>query len=102
MVDTVGGGKGRLGKLIVAEFNGFGEQRGLVGAVHDVKAAVVVEGRSNVEAITGTKVTRLASVGIVVDEEFVSKGVNWCGVVAMGAVEVIPGGDVRIQCGLVE
>ena len=67
-----------------------------------MKAAVVVEDRANVEAVTGLKFPRLVSVGLVVDENFASKGDNWWGVVAMGAVEVLPGGDGRIQCFLVD
>ena len=67
-----------------------------------MKAVVVVEGGANIEAVTGPKVPSLASFGIVVDEEFESKGAKWCGLVAMGAVELLPGRYGRIQCGLVE
>ena len=63
---------------------------------------MLVEGGANVEAVTGPKVPRLASVGIVVDEYFSSNGGNWCGVVAMGYFEVLPGKYGRIQCGLVD
>ena len=58
----------------------------------------MVEGRADVETITGTKVPRLACVGLVVDEDFSSKGAKWCGIVAMGDIEVLPGGNGRIQC----
>ena len=67
-----------------------------------MKSAVVVEGGSDVEDITGPKFPRLASVGLVVDEDLSYKGAKWCVVVAMGAIEVLPGGDGRIQCGLAE
>ena len=93
MGDTVSGGNGRMGKIRVTEFDGVGEQQGLGGVVHDVKAAVLVEGGADVEAVTGPKVPRLASVGLVVDEGFASKRANWCGVVAMGAAEVLLGED---------
>ena len=102
MGDAVGGGKGRLGKVRVMEFNLIGEQQGLGGAVYDVKSVVVVEGVDDFETIIVSKFPSLMSVGIVVDEEFVSNGGNWCGVVVMGASEVLPGGDGWIQFGLAE
>ena len=102
MGDEVRGGKGRLCKVRVAKFYGIGKQRGLGGAVHDVKSAVVVKCGADVEAIRSSKVPRLASVGVVVDEDFASIGAKWCVVVSMGVVEVLPGGDGRIECGLVE
>ena len=67
-----------------------------------MKSAVVVEGGAYVEAVTGPKVPRLASIGLVGDDDFASKGAKLCGVVAMGDVEVLPGRDGRIQCGLVD
>ena len=44
-----------------------------------MKAAVVVEDGADVEAVTGLKVPRLVSVGLVVDENFASKGDKCCG-----------------------
>ena len=102
MGDMVGNGKERLGKVRVTEFVGIGEHQGLGGDVHDMKAEVVVEVGANVEAVMGSKVLIIASVGLVVDEEFSSKGSKWCGVVAMGDVEVLPGIGGRISCGLAE
>ena len=67
-----------------------------------MKSAVVVEGKTDVESVTRTKVPRLASVGLVAYEVFASKGAKWCDVVAIGDVKVCPGGDGWIQCGLVE
>ena len=67
-----------------------------------MKSAVVMEGGADVEAVAVPKVPRLTSVGIAMDEDFVSKGSKWCGVVATGAVELLPVRDGRIQCGLVE
>ena len=64
-----------------------------------------MEGRVYVESVTGSKVPIISCVGFVVDEDFASEGENkvkGCGVVSMGAVEVLPGGDGRIQCVLVE
>ena len=55
---------------------------------------------ADVEAITSLKVPRLVSVGIVVDDDFASKGDKWCGVVAMGANELLLGRDGRIRCDL--
>ena len=63
-----------------------------------MKSAVVVEGGADLEAVTGPKVPRLAIVVLVVDEDPVSKGGKWCGAVSKGYVEVLPGGDGRIQC----
>ena len=62
----------------------------------------MVEGRADVEAVTGAKLPRISSVGLVVDKNFASKGGKWCGVVAIGAVEVLPGGYGRIKFSLVE
>ena len=45
-----------------------------------------MEFRSYVEAVTGSKAPRIASVGLVVDEEFKSEGDKWCSVLAMGSV----------------
>ena len=61
-----------------------------------------MEGGAHVESVAGTKFPRLVCVGLVVDEEFVSKGAKWCGIVAMGAVEVLPGRYGSIQCILVD
>ena len=86
----------------MTEFDGVGEQQGLGGFFHDVKSEVAVEGRAYVESVTGLKVPRLARVGLVVDEDFASKGAKWCDIVTMRAVEVLSGGDGRIQCGLAD
>ena len=67
-----------------------------------MKVVVLVEGRTNVEAVTGSKVPIIARVGLVVGEDFVSKGAKWCEIVATGTVELLPGGDVSIQCALAE
>ena len=67
-----------------------------------MKALVVVEGGADVEAVMVPKVPRLAIVGIVVGEEISTKGGKWCGIVAIGAVKVLPGIDGRIQCDLEE
>ena len=67
-----------------------------------MKAAVVVEGGADVEAATGPKFPRLAGVGLVVGDYFATKGSKWCGVIDMGSVEVLPGGDLGIQCSLAE
>ena len=56
----------------------------------------MMEGGDDVEAVTGPKFRRLACVGLVVDEDFSSKGAKWCGIVAMGDIEVLPGGNGRI------
>ena len=62
----------------------------------------MVEVRLDVEAVTGPKVPRLARVGLVVDDNFASKGAKWCGIVAMEDIELTPDRDGRIQCGLAE
>ena len=61
-----------------------------------MEAELVLEGGADVEAIPGTKVPRIARIGLVVDEDFESKGDKWCGIVTMGEVEVLPGGDGSI------
>ena len=61
-----------------------------------MEAAVVVEGGANVESITGPKVPRLARFWLVLDGDFASKESKWCGIVTVGGVEVLPGGDGRV------
>ena len=56
----------------------------------------MLEGGADVEAIPGTKVPRIARIGLVAYEDFASKGDKWCGIVTMGEVEVLPGGDGSI------
>ena len=65
-----------------------------------MKSAVVVEVGDDVEAVTGSKIPRLASDDLVVNEDIAYKGAKWSSVVAMGAVEVLTGLYGRIQCGL--
>ena len=67
-----------------------------------MKASVVVEGGADVGAVTGPKFPRLARVGLVMNEDFVSKGAKWCGIIDMWVIKVLLGGDEGIQCGLVE
>ena len=52
----VGGGHGRLGKIAMEEFDCVGENKMLDGGIDHVKASVLFECRSNVEALTAAEV----------------------------------------------
>ena len=51
MSDVVGRSAGRLGQIVVTELDVIREQQGLGDFFHNVEAAVVVEGRANVETV---------------------------------------------------
>ena len=42
-----------------------------------------------------------AAVGIGVDENHASKGANWSGIVIESSIELLPGGDLRSESGLI-
>ena len=75
--DAVSWGEGRLSKVQVTELNSVRKRGGLGGLVRHMKSAVVVEGRSDVEAIAGAEVAKRD------------------GIEAVGAIEVCPSGDSR-------
>ena len=61
-----------------------------------------MEGGANAEAVTGLKVPRLKRAGLVMGEYFTSKGSKCGGIVATGAVGLLPGRYGRIHFSLAE
>ena len=93
MGDVVNRSAGRLGQIGVTELDGVREQQGLGDFVHDVKAAVVVEGGADVETVACPKVPGLACIWIVMNENLAAEWAEWGGIVAVGDVEVFPSGE---------
>ena len=52
----------------MAELNGVGDKGGFCGCVDDLGAAVVLQGRDDVETVAGTEGLGGAGGGLVVDE----------------------------------
>ena len=91
--DVVGRNAGQLCQIGVTELDGVRKQQGLGDFLHDVEAAVVLEGGENVETITHPKVPGFAPIGIVMDENLAAERAEWSGIVAVGTVEIFPIGD---------
>ena len=47
---------GWMCEVVVAEFNSVGDEKGFVGGVDDLEAAVVFQGGANVESVVGAEV----------------------------------------------
>ena len=68
----------------------------VVCLAHNTKAAVVVEGRSDLEAVTGAEVPRLACVDLVVDENLAAKWAKRYGIEVVRVIEICPSGDRKV------
>ena len=86
-----------MGKVGMAELHGLGVKQCLGGGVNDVKAAVVLEGRTDVEAATATEVPGVVVVDQVVDEDPATGRAKGDGVKVEGPVVVFIGGDERVD-----
>ena len=75
-----------LGEVVVMKFGRVREEKGFGGGVDDVEAAVVIEGRSDVEAISAAEGPGLACAGFVVYEDRSANGADGSGVKVEGAV----------------
>ena len=81
-----------LGKIVVSEFDSVREEKGLGGIVGNVEAAVVIEGRADVEAITASEGPGRACAGFVVDDDRASNGAKGSDIKVEGDVVVFPVG----------
>ena len=59
--------------------------------INHSEAAVVVEGRANVETLAAAEVPGYADAGFVANNDRSANGANWGGVKVEGAIEVFPG-----------
>ena len=86
----------------MVELNSVGDKGGFSCGVYYLEAAVVFQGRADVEAITGAE--GLGGVGgwLVVDEYAASNGAKGGGVKVEGAIEVFPSGSDEGDGGLAE
>jgi hypothetical protein len=84
----------------VAKFDSVGEEKGLGFAVYNMKAPIVLESDSNVEAIASAEVPRLARARLVVDEDLASGWTDGSGVIIEGAIEISPCGLGGVESGL--
>ena len=91
---------GGLCQVEMAELDCIGEEGGLGLAIHEMITTVVVEGRVNVEGFARAKLPRLTVVWFGVDEDLAPERSDRSGVIIVGAMEVLPGGDVRRKGGL--
>ena len=74
----------------MAELNSVGDKDIFCGGVNDLEAAVVFQGRVDVEAVTGAEGPGGAGGGIVVYEYASSNGAKGGGVEVEGSIEVFP------------
>ena len=88
---------GWMCEVVMAEFNCVGDKEGFCGSVNNLEAAVVFQGRSDVETFAGAEGPGGVGGGLVVYENEASDGAEGGGVEVEGAIEVFPcrceGGD---------
>ena len=92
---------GWLRKVVMAELNSVGDKDIFCGGVDDLKAAVVLQGGADVEAVAGAEGPGDASGWLVMNEDAASDGAEGGGVEVEGAIEVFPcrceGGDGGLE-----
>ena len=65
--------------------------------VDNLEAAVVRWGWTNVEAVSASKGPRCPLVGFVVNDDRAAAWADWCCIEVEWSIEMLPGGDVRIE-----
>ena len=98
--DAILQGDSRFCEVEMAELHCVGEEGGLGLAIHEMITTVVVEGRVNIEGFARAKLPRLTVVWFGVDEDLAPERSNRSGVIIVGAMEVLPGVEVRRKGGL--
>ena len=86
----------------MAEINGVRDKDGFSCGVYYLEAAVVLQVRADVEAVTGAEGPGGAGGWLVVDEYVASDGAEGVGVEIEGAIEVFPSGSGGGDSGLAE
>ena len=94
--------EGWLLKVGMAELNSVGDKEGFCGGVDNLGAAVVFQGRADVEAVAGAEGPGGAGGGLVVYEHAASDGAEGGGIEVEGAIEVFPCGCEGGDGGLAE
>ena len=89
-----------LCEIRVAKFNSVGKQKRFGLSIDNMKTSVVLEGRTDVEAVAAAEVPRFAGAGFVVDKNFAPSGADGSGIIVEGSIEVSPCGFGRIEHGL--
>ena len=89
-----------LGEVVVVEFDSVGEKKGLGGGVNNVEAAVVIEGRADVESIGASEGPGRVCAKFAVDDKRASNGDKGSGFKVEGVIVVFPGGYFRGEGGL--
>ena len=84
------------------ELDGVGEEEHFGGAIDNMEAAEVMEGRADVESMAAAGVPELTGAWFVVDGDATAGRPNEGGVVVERAIEVVPGGNVGSKGGLEE
>ena len=76
------------------ELDGVGEEEHFGGAINNVEAVEVMEGRADVETMAAAEVPGLTGAWFVLDDKATASRPNWGGVVVGRAIEEVPGRHV--------
>ena len=92
----------RLDQVIMPELDGVGEEEHFGGAIDNMEAAEVMEGRADVESMAAAEVPGFTGAWFVVDDDATAGSPNEGGVLVERAIEVVPGVHVGSEGGLAE
>ena len=92
----------RSDQLIMPKLDDVGEEEHFGGAIDNVEAAEVMEGRADVESMAAAEVPGITGAWFVVDGDATAGRPNEGGVVVERAIELVPGGNVGSKGGLEE
>ena len=82
----------RSRKIIMAKFYCVGDDKSLGEGIHHLKAAVMLEGRADAEAVATTESPGFAFAWLVVDDDGTAAGANGCSIeVERCIVVALPG-----------
>ena len=84
------------------ELDGVGEEEHFGGAIDNMEATEVMEGRADVESMAAAEVPGFTGAWFVVDDDATAGSPNEGGVLVERAIEVVPGVHVGSEGGLAE
>ena len=74
MEDSIFVRDGWMREVVVEEFNSVGDEEGFGGCVDDLEAAMVFQGRANIEAFKVAQGSGGSGGGLVIDEDAAANG----------------------------
>ena len=79
-----------------------GDDDGFYCCINNLEAAVVLERGDDGETFASAEVPRFAGAWFGMDYDWAAERSYWIGAKVEGGVEVLPGGDGRVNVGLME